>query len=73
MGALKSKLHLVPLPDQAIEIIRSMPRAGKYVFPSIMPRCISRFGQTRLLGPSSELASIHDARLPHELPQLGRR
>ena len=26
--------HLVPLVDQAIEIIRSMPRIGKYVFPS---------------------------------------
>ena len=28
------KPHLVPLTDQAIEIIQSMPRVGKYVFPS---------------------------------------
>ncbi|MBV9565301.1 MAG: integrase arm-type DNA-binding domain-containing protein, partial [Bradyrhizobium sp.] len=33
-GDLEPKPHLVPLSDQAIEIIRSMPRAGKYVFPS---------------------------------------
>ncbi len=26
--------HLIPLSDQAIEIIRSMSRVGKYVFPS---------------------------------------
>ena len=26
--------HVVPLSDQAIEIIKSMPRTGKYVFPS---------------------------------------
>jgi integrase len=28
------KPHLVPLTDQAIAIIQSMPRVGKYVFPS---------------------------------------
>jgi integrase len=33
-GDLEPKPHLVPLSDQAIEIIRSMPRTGKYVFPS---------------------------------------
>ena len=33
-GELEPKPHLVPLSDQAIEIIRSMPRTGKYVFPS---------------------------------------
>lgn len=33
-GEVKPKPHLVPLSDQAIEIIRSMPRVGKYVFPS---------------------------------------
>jgi integrase len=33
-GGLEPKPHLVPLSDQAIEIIRSMPRTGKYVFPS---------------------------------------
>jgi integrase len=35
--AAKMKLdrpHLVPLTDQAIKIIRSMPRLGRYVFPS---------------------------------------
>ncbi|WP_029582119.1 site-specific integrase [Bradyrhizobium sp. URHD0069] len=30
----EGKPHLVPLTDQAIEIIQSMPRVGKYVFPS---------------------------------------
>jgi integrase len=33
-GEGKPKPHLVPLSDQAIEIIRSMPRVGRYVFPS---------------------------------------
>jgi integrase len=33
-GELEPKPHLVPLSDQAIEIIQSMPCAGKYVFPS---------------------------------------
>ena len=33
-GELEPKPHLVPLPDQAIEIIQSMPRRGNYVFPS---------------------------------------
>ena len=28
------KPHLIPLSDQAIAIIQSMPRVGKYVFPS---------------------------------------
>ena len=28
------KPHLIPLTDQAIAIIQSMPRVGKYVFPS---------------------------------------
>ena len=30
----KPKDHLVPLTDQTIEIIKSMPRLGRYVFPS---------------------------------------
>jgi integrase len=33
-GELEPKPHLVPLSNQAIEMIRSMPRTGKYVFPS---------------------------------------
>jgi len=33
-GELEPKPHLVPLSDQAIEIIQSMPRTDKYVFPS---------------------------------------
>jgi integrase len=33
-GETKPKPHLVPLSDQAIEIIRSMSRVGKFVFPS---------------------------------------
>jgi integrase len=32
--AADGKPHVVPLTDQAIEIIQSMPRVGKYVFPS---------------------------------------
>jgi integrase len=30
----KAKDHLVPLSDQAIEILLSLPRTGRYVFPS---------------------------------------
>jgi integrase len=33
-GHEEPKPHLVPLSDQAIEIIKSMPRADRYVFPS---------------------------------------
>ena len=33
-GEEEPKPHLVPLSDQAIEIIQSMPRGGCYVFPS---------------------------------------
>jgi integrase len=33
-GEQKPKDHLVPLTDQAIAIINSMPRLGRYVFPS---------------------------------------
>jgi integrase len=33
-GEEEPKPHLVPLSDQAIEIIQSMPRVGCYVFPS---------------------------------------
>jgi integrase len=33
-GEQKPKDHLVPLTDQAIAIIKSMPRLGRYVFPS---------------------------------------
>jgi integrase len=33
-GQEKPKPHLVPLSDQAIAIIKSMPRSGPYVFPS---------------------------------------
>lgn len=33
-GDLEPKPHLVPLSDQAIEIIQSMRRTDKYVFPS---------------------------------------
>jgi integrase len=33
-GDDEPKDHLVPLSDQAIEIIRSLPKAGRYVFPS---------------------------------------
>jgi integrase len=33
-GQAQPKPHLVPLTDQAIEIIQSMPRVGRYVFPS---------------------------------------
>jgi integrase len=33
-GELEAKPHLVPLPDQPIEIIQSMRHTGKYVFPS---------------------------------------
>ena len=33
-GEEEPKPHLVPLSDQAIAIIRSMPREGRYVFPS---------------------------------------
>jgi len=29
-----AEAHLVPLTNQAIEIIQSMPRVGRYVFPS---------------------------------------
>jgi len=32
--AAEGKPHLVPLSDQAIEIILAQPRVGKYVFPS---------------------------------------
>jgi integrase len=30
----KPKKHLVPLTDQTVDIIKSMPRLGRYVFPS---------------------------------------
>lgn len=33
-GEDQPKPHLVPLSDQCIEIIKSMPRVGRYVFPS---------------------------------------
>jgi integrase len=33
-GGDTPKPHLVPLTKQAIEIIQSMPRVGRYVFPS---------------------------------------
>jgi integrase len=33
-GGDKPRDHLVPLTDQAIAIIKSMPREGRYVFPS---------------------------------------
>lgn len=33
-GQIDGKPHLVPLTDQAITIIQSMPRIGRYVFPS---------------------------------------
>ena len=33
-GGDEPRQHLVPLTDQAIEIIQSMPRVGPYVFPS---------------------------------------
>jgi integrase len=33
-GEMHGKPHLVPLSDQAVEIIKSMPRTGRYVFPS---------------------------------------
>jgi integrase len=33
-GELEPRPHLVPLSDQAIEIIQSMPHTDKYVFPS---------------------------------------
>ena len=33
-GQHEAKLHLVPLSDQALDIIKSMPRNGRYVFPS---------------------------------------
>ncbi|KRR06841.1 hypothetical protein CP49_01675 [Bradyrhizobium valentinum] len=33
-GEQKPRDHLVPLTDQAIAIIQSMPRLGRYVFPS---------------------------------------
>ncbi|UVO34674.1 site-specific integrase [Bradyrhizobium arachidis] len=33
-GEDNPKDHLVPLSDQAIDIIKSMPRVGRYVFPS---------------------------------------
>ena len=33
-GESEPKPHLVPLSDQAIEIIKSMPRVGRYVFSS---------------------------------------
>ena len=52
-GELEPKPHLVPLSDQAIEIIQSMPRTDKYVFPSDTPSNINRSGLTRLLRPSS--------------------
>ena len=34
-GKMKAKsAHLVPMSDQAIAVIKSMPRVGRYVFPS---------------------------------------
>jgi integrase len=33
-GGDEPRPHLVPLTDQAIEIIQAMPRVGRYVFPS---------------------------------------
>ena len=33
-GEENAKPHLVPLSDQAIELIKAMPRVGRYVFPS---------------------------------------
>jgi integrase len=33
-GGNERRPHLVPLPDQAIAIIESMPRLARYVFPS---------------------------------------
>ncbi|MGW1423844.1 tyrosine-type recombinase/integrase [Bradyrhizobium manausense] len=33
-GETTPKRHLVPLSDQAIDIIKTMPRVGRYVFPS---------------------------------------
>ncbi len=56
-GQDEPKDHLVPLSDQAIEIIQSMPRVGRYVFPSdhaeehqpflpnALTNCIKRAGQ----------------------------
>jgi integrase len=56
-GQDEPKNHLVPLSDQAIEIIQSMPRVGRYMFPSdhaeehqpflpnALTNCIKRAGQ----------------------------
>ena len=56
-GELEPKPHLVPLSDQAIEIIQSMPRTDKYVFPSDHAEEHQPFRAMRLLGPSSALPS----------------
>jgi len=55
-GQAQPNPHLVPLTDQAIEIIQSMPRVGRYVFlsdhaeehqpflPNALTNCINRTG-----------------------------
>jgi len=49
-GELEPKPHLVPLSDQAIDIIRSMPRTGKYVFPSDHAETHQPFRANALVG-----------------------
>ncbi|MEH2516338.1 integrase [Bradyrhizobium sp. AZCC 1610] len=56
-GELESKPHLVPLSDQAIEIIQSMRARISTCSPPTTPSNISRSGRTRLWGPSSALPS----------------
>ena len=72
-GELEPKPHLVPLSDQAIEIIQSMPRTDKYVFPSDHAEEHQPFRAERACwGHRAHCRQIHHARLPHELPKLGR-
>ena len=55
-GELEPKPHLVPLSDQAIEIIQSMPRTDKYVFSSDHAEQHQPFRANALVGANERTA-----------------
>jgi integrase len=64
-GQDEPKPHLVPLSDQAIAIIQSMPKVGKYVFPSDHAETHQSFRPNALVGAirrAGFAASMHGMR-----------
>ena len=64
-GELEPKPHLVPLSDQVIEIVKSMPRTGKYVFPSDHAETHQAFRANALVGAINRTgirATMHGCR-----------